>query len=71
MTSGGRLEKLARTRQLYTGEPFAVAKNAMHGKDNRHPIHSGPLSQSHLEAEVFAKLYDGGQWWAHPLGTRT
>ncbi|WP_327182633.1 hypothetical protein [Streptomyces sp. NBC_01334] len=68
MTSGGRLEKLARTRQLYTGEPFSVAKNAMCGRDNRHPIHTGPLSQAHLEAEVFAKLCGGGQWWAHPLG---
>lgn len=68
MTSGGRLEKLARTRQLYTGEPFAVAKSAMRGRDNLHPIHSGPRLQAHLEAEVFAKLCGGGQWWAHPLG---
>jgi hypothetical protein len=68
MTSGGRLEKLARTRRLYTGEPFAVAKSAMRGRDNRHPIHSGPLPQAHLEAEIFAKLCSGGQWWAHPLG---
>ncbi|MER7573086.1 hypothetical protein [Streptomyces sp. NPDC126514] len=68
MTSGGRLQQLARTRQLYTGEPFAVAKNAMRGRNNLHPIHSSPLPQAHLEAELFAKLCGGGQWWAHPLG---
>ncbi|MFF0158242.1 hypothetical protein ACFYRY_12030 [Streptomyces sp. NPDC005263] len=68
MTSGGRLEKLARTRQLYTGEPFSTAKSAMRGGDNRYPIHSSPLSQAHLEAQVFAKLCGGGQWWTHPLG---
>ncbi|MFC8129659.1 hypothetical protein [Streptomyces sp. NPDC057302] len=68
MTSGGRLEKLARTQQLYTGEPFAVAKKVMRGRDNHHPIHSGRPQQAHLEAEVFAKLCSGGQWWAHPLG---
>ncbi|MFI9262083.1 hypothetical protein ACIGT4_30945 [Streptomyces sioyaensis] len=68
MTSGGRLKKLARTRQLYTGEPLCVAKEAMRGGDNHSPLRSVPLSQAHLEAEVFAKLCGGGQWWTHPLG---
>ncbi|MFH9064337.1 hypothetical protein ACH4GM_24410 [Streptomyces coeruleorubidus] len=68
MTMGGRLTKLARTRQMYTGEPFQVTRNTMQGGDNRRPIPGATGAQAHLEAEVLAKLGTGGQWWSHPLG---
>ncbi|GGX72819.1 hypothetical protein GCM10010324_17800 [Streptomyces hiroshimensis] len=68
MTSGGRLIKLARTRQLYTGEPFHVAKETVRGGNNRSPLPVASVRQARLEAETFAKLCGGGQWWAHPFG---
>jgi hypothetical protein len=68
MTKGGRLTKLARTRPRYTGEPFQVARSAMHRGDNRRPIIDATGAQARLEAELLAKLGTGGQWWSHPLG---
>ncbi|MFI2757418.1 hypothetical protein ACH5A3_00865 [Streptomyces echinatus] len=68
MTMGGRLTRLARTRQQYTGEPFQVTRNALHGGDNGRPLPDTTGDQARLEAEVLAKLGTGGQWWSHPLG---
>ncbi|MFF2548100.1 hypothetical protein ACFVUY_36835 [Kitasatospora sp. NPDC058063] len=68
MTSGGRLQKLARTRQIYTGEPFHVAKEMVRDGNNRSPLSTAPMRQAYLEAEVFAKLCSGGEWWPHPFG---
>ncbi|MEV3972692.1 hypothetical protein AB0K68_31855 [Streptomyces sp. NPDC050698] len=68
MTSGGRLTRLARTRQMYTGEPFQLSRHALCGGDNRRPIPEAAGPQARLEAEVLAKLGGGGQWWSHPLG---
>ncbi|MFB7128260.1 hypothetical protein [Kitasatospora sp. NPDC056273] len=68
MTNGGRLYQLARTRQLYTGEPFHAAKKTLSGGNNHSPFAVAPMRQAHLEAEIFAKLCSGGQWWAHPFG---
>ncbi|MEU8471149.1 hypothetical protein AB0F30_25160 [Streptomyces sp. NPDC029006] len=68
MTMGGRLTRLARTRQQYTGEPFQVSRHALHGGDNQRPVTEATGDQAHLEAEVLAKLGTGGQWWSHPLG---
>ncbi|MFG2918107.1 hypothetical protein ACGF0D_35135 [Kitasatospora sp. NPDC048298] len=68
MASGGRLPKLVRTRQFYTGEPFHTAKAALRGGNNRSPLLFGHTLQARLEAEILNKICTGGQWWAHPLG---
>ncbi|MFJ3444035.1 hypothetical protein ACIPM2_22995 [Streptomyces sp. NPDC086081] len=68
MTTGGRLTRLARTRRLYTGEPYQLTRDALHGGDNRSPIPRADGAQARLEGEVLARLGTGGQWWRHPLG---
>ncbi|MFG3016369.1 hypothetical protein ACGFZB_39200 [Streptomyces cinerochromogenes] len=45
-----------------------MARDALHGGDNEHPVPDVAGDQARLEAEILAKLGTGGQWWSHPLG---
>nr|WSZ97262.1 hypothetical protein OH820_17800 [Streptomyces sp. NBC_00857] len=68
MSAGGRLSTLARTRAIYTGEPYQFALENLRKTNNLTPLPEPSGAQSLLESQVLSKLGDGGSWSAHPVG---
>ncbi|MFB4308939.1 hypothetical protein [Actinomadura sp. GTD37] len=70
MSTSDRLTKRARTRCIFTGEPFAYAKHAVQRCSPRRPIPAATNSQAVIESQIMKHLCKGGEWWAHPVGVQ-